>query len=577
MLKKLSFTIPIVETLKSYQRSWLRFDLLAGVTVAAVAIPQSMAYAQLAGAPIAMGLYAAFAAMILYALFSTTKHVIVGPDAAMAALTGATLIPLASGGSGQYLALVALMSILVGIASLIAVAAKLNFLSEFISRPILLGYMAGLALAVIASQAPKLFGIPVLPKSNFFSSILHIITSLGGAHVQTVLFSIALGVSAYLLFRYFPKLPASILILITSIVLSYLFDFQSNGIAIVGAIPSGLPIPSIPQVSWFDVQNLFVPAFAIMMVSYANTITTARSFAAKKNDQIDSSQELTALGIASIGSGLSGGIPVAASGARTALNEQNKAVSQVSQLIAALFIALALLFFTPVLKYLPQPALAVIIIMAVLTLFNITELRSIWHAWQPEAVLAIITVLGVTFLGIFQGLLVAILLAIVNLIRTSAFPTDAVLGVAEDGSIRDKKRPPKTEPVPGIIMYRFDAPLYFGNANFFRQRVIELLDENPAARWFLWDAETITSLDSTGAQMLLGLMQELKARKITFCIARMKGPIRSTINKTNRLSNAFKSVPHYPSMGKALTAFEEESGRNTRVAKLVKKSKILRK
>lgn len=558
MLDTLQKHIPMIGTFRSYKRSLLRYDVIAGVTVAAIAIPQGMAYAELAGAPLAMGLYATFAAMLLFALFSTTKHVIVGPDAAMSALTGATLIPLANGNPEHYAALVALLAVLVGIASLVAVAAKLTFVSEFLSRPILLGYMAGLALAVIASQGPKLFGINDVPRSNFFGTLLHITTNIANIHGATLLFSILLGIGSWVLVRYVKKVPATLLILFVSVVLSWLFDFAGMGIATVGNVPAGLPIPAFPDVTFFDVQNLVVPAFAIMMVSYANTITTARSFAAKEHSHINSSQELTALGIASIGTGLSGGIPIAASGARTAVNEQSKAATQVAQFIAAIVVGLTLLFFTPVLSYLPLAALAIIIIVAILRLFDLAELKSIWHAWRSEAALAIVTVIGVTILGIFQGLLLAIFLAIVNLIRKSAFPGDAVLGVAADGSIRDMSRPPKTEAIPGIVMYRFDAPLYFGNAEFFRKRVLELVDAEEDVRWFLWDAETITSLDSTAGAMLLDLIHELRARKITLCISRMKGPIRSTINRTNRLHTAFRSIPHYPSMGKALAAFDEE-------------------
>ena len=575
MLKRIFSQIPILTVFNNYQRSYARLDFIAGATVAAVAIPQAMAYAQLAGAPLAMGLYATFAAMLIYAVFSSTRHVIVGPDAAMAALTGATLLPLASGKTDHYVALVAIMAILVGLASLVAVVAKLGFVSEFLSRPILLGYMAGLAMAVIASQAPKLFGITALARSNFFSSFFHVVSNLANIHPATLGLSITLGVIAFFINRLFSGLPTALVILLLSIGLSWLFNFQSHGIATIGLIPSGLPIPKIPRVSFFDIQNLIVPAFAIMMVSYANTITTARSFAAKQNEQIDSDQELAALGFASIGAGIFGGIPVAASGARTAVNAQNKATGQVSQLFAAIVVGFALLFLTPVLKYLPLPALAVIIIMAVVRLFDLAELQSIWHAWRHEAILAIITVLGVTLLGIFQGLLLAIFLAIINLVRTSAFPTDAVLGVAEDGSIRDKSRPPKTEAKPGIIMYRFDAPLYFGNANFFRHRVLQLIDESDDVQWFLWDAETITSIDSTGAAMLLGLIRELRMRKIVFCVSRLKGPIRTTINRTNRLSNAFRTIPHYPSMGKALNAFEEDIAHRQRATTLIKKSNII--
>lgn len=471
MVENAKVNITIVSVLKNYKIKFFRYDAIAGITVAAIAIPQAMAYSQLAGAPITMGLYATFIAMILYAVFTSTKQVIVGPDAAVAALTAATLLPLANNNPAHYAALVAILALLIGVASLVAVATKLSFLGDFLSRPILLGYMAGLALAVIASQAPKLLGLPGLVGGSFFSNVFYSLTNLFNANGATLLLSIVLGGASIILRKFTPKIPASLVVLAFSILLSWFFDFQNNGISVIGAIPSGLPIPSLPKVSFFDIQQLVIPAFAIMMVSYANTITTARSFAAKRKDQVDSAQELTSLGIAGIGTGLFGGIPIAASGVRTAVNEESKAISQVSQIIGAVMVGFALLFLTPVLQYLPQAALAVIIIMAVIKLFNLDELRSIWHAWRSEAALAIITVAGVALLGIFQGLLLAILLAIVNLIRTSAFPTDAVLGIAEDGSIRDKSRPPKTEPKQGIIMYRFDAPLHFGNANYFRQRL----------------------------------------------------------------------------------------------------------
>lgn len=558
MIGNFQFKVPLISTIKNYPKKYFKYDLVAGLTVAAIAMPQAMAYAELAGAPLAMGLYSTFAAMLFFAFFSSTKKVIVGPDAAMAALTGATLIPFVNGSATHYADLVALLTILIGVASIIAVLVRLSFLSEFLSRPILLGYMAGLALVVIASQTPELLGLEGLAKGSFYANTFYTLTNFLNANIPTVILSILLLVGTLILRKYFKKIPAGLVLLLISILLSFLFDFSSYGIAIVGNIPSGLPIPRIPDINFYDIQNLVIPAFAIMMVSYANTITTARSFASESSENVNTAKELSALGISSIGAGLMRGIPISASGVRTAVNEQTKAKSQISQLLAAVIVGIVLLFFTPVLQYLPLATLAVIIIMAVIKLFNFIELKSIWHAWHPEAILAIITLLGVTFLGIFQGLLLAIFLAIVNLIRTIAFPTDAVLGKAKDGSIRDKSRPPRTEPIPGIIMYRFDAPLHFGNSSHFRERVLQLIDDTPDARWFLWDAETTTSIDSTAGLMLLELIREIRKRNITFCIARLKGPVRSTIYQTHRLSNIFKTIPSYPSIGKALTAFEEE-------------------
>ncbi|MDQ5886049.1 MAG: sulfate permease [Patescibacteria group bacterium] len=555
----ITISVPILNTLKNYSRGFFRHDLIAGITVAAIAVPQAMAYAQLAGAPIAVGLYGALIAMIFFAIFTSTRLVMAGPDAALAALTGASILPLLSSNSDptRAVALIALFSILIGIACILALIGKLGFMSEFLSRPILLGYMAGLALAVIASQAPRLFGITPVPGANFFNSILHILTNLQSASIPTVGLSLVLIALSILVLKYAKRVPLSLFLLVASIVISTVFNLKDAGVAVIGSIPSGLPLPKVPAISMLDIQALFVPAAAVMLISYANTIATARSFAAKENEIIDSDQEFFALGVSNIMSGIFGGMPAAASGARTAVAKQSHSSTQVAQLIGAVAIGLVLLFFSPLLQSLPYAALAIIIILAISKLFDIPEMKSIWHAWRTEAGLAVITMLGVTILGIFQGLLLAIILAIANMIRTSAFPNDAELGVAEDGSIRDMSRPPKTELIPGIVIYRFDAPLYFSNANFFRKRVLELVDSRKDIHWFLWDAETITSIDSTAGAMLFNLIHELKERDITFSIARMKGPIRHTINRTNRLSRIFRAIPHYSSMGDALTEFEK--------------------
>ena len=493
---------------------------------------------------------------------------IVGPDATMAALVGAIVLPMAGNNAALASGLIAMLAVFIGIACLIGVFLRVGFIAEFLSRPILLGYMAGLALAVIASQLPKLFGIPVPVHTNFFGTIVYVFHNMAYADILTIILSItliALSIIIQLLFR---RVSAGLIILIGSIGLSAALHLQDYGIATVGAIPTGLPLPDIPALSLFDLQNLIVPAIAIMLVSYANTIATARSFAIKQNETINPEQEFFGLGIANVASGLFGGIPIGGSGSRTAVNAESKAKSQISQLFGGLIIALVLLLLAPLLKYLPQSALAVIIIMAVSKLFDYNELKSIWHAWRSEAVLAIVTVIGVTLLGVLQGLLLAVMLAMANLIRKSAFPNDAVLGRAADGSIRDTSRPPKTHTVPGIIMYRFDAPLYFANANYFRERVLRLIDESSEpVRWFLWDAETITTIDSTAGQMLLGLIKELKRRDITFAVARLKGPIRSVVHHTHRLNRALQESPHYTSLGLALETFEEEQVANRIIIK----------
>lgn len=558
-IKQTSIRLPIIATVRGYKKAWLRPDLIAGVTVAAVAIPQAMAYAQLAGAPLIAGLYAALIGMLVFALFSTSRLMIVGPDATMAALVGAIVIPIAAGNMGVASGIIAILGLLIGIGCIAGVFLRLGFVAEFLSRPILLGYMAGLALAVIASQLPKLFGLAVPVHTNFFGTIVYVFHNLAYADILVIAFSATLIVLSIILQMTVKRIPASLIILVGSIIVSAAFGLAAYGIATVGTIPTGLPLPDFPAIKLYEVQNLIVPAIAIMFVAYANTVATARAFAIKKNETISSDQEFFGLGVSNIASSVFGGIPVSGSGSRTAVNHDNHAKTQVSQLFGGVIIALTLLFLAPTLKYLPQCALAVIIIMAVARLFDYKELKSIWHAWRSEAVLAIITLLGVTLLGVLQGLLLAVLLAVANLIRKSAFPNDAVLGLAADGSLRDSSRPPKTHPIPGIIMYRFDAPLYFANATYFRERVLSLIDtSDEPVRWLLWDAETITSIDSTAGLMLLGLIKELKHRNITFAVARLKGPIRSVVHHTHRLNRALQESPHYPSMGDALEAFKNE-------------------
>ena len=559
MFEKLTFTLPLHSVLKTYRRAYLQRDIIAGATVAAVAVPQAMAYAQLAGVNLTAGLYAAMVAMVVFAVISSSRYVIMGPDAAMAALAGAAVIPMAGGNADRAIALVAVLAFFIGLISIISVIARIGFVAEFLSRPILLGYMAGLALVVIATQLPKLFGIEAPANTNFIGSVAYLFANLGHAHGATVVLSLVAIAIAVLLMKGFRRLPVSLILLIFGTLFSWFFDFSNMGIAVIGDIPTGLPVPDLPSIELYDLQNLIIPAMAMMLIAYANTIANARTYAAKKKESVNSDQEFIGLGISNIASGLYGGMPVSASSVRTAVNYTSRAKTQVSQLFGALCIGIVLVALSPLLKYLPIALLAVIIVLAVTPLFNYKELKSIWHAWRSEALLAIITMVGVATLGIYQGLLLAVLLAVLNMLRKSAFPNDAILGVAADGSVRDMSRPPKTREIPGLKIYRFDAPLYFGNANYFRHRVLQIVDESPEQiHWFLWDAETITAIDSTSGQMLLGLIDELRSRKVAFAVARMKGSIRTIVHKTHRLNSALQHSPHYTSIGDAIEAYREE-------------------
>lgn len=558
MFGSIQISAPIFHTIKTYQKVFLRRDIVAGLTVAAVAIPQAMAYAQLAGVNLTAGLYAAMVAMLAFAVISASRYVIMGPDAAMAALAGSAVLPLAAGDQNKAIALVAVLSIFIGIASVGAVFARVSFLADFLSRPILLGYMAGLAVVVIASQLPKLFGISAPPSSNILGVLGTVLGNVSDINWYTFFIAVCTLFIGFVFTKWFKKFPVSLLLLVVGTFISWLFAFSTYDVAVVGILPSGLPVPNIPAISPVDLQNLVIPAIAMMLIAYANTIATARTFAQKKRTRVNPDQELMGLGVSNIASGIWGGLPVSGSGVRTAVNYQAGAKTQIAQIFAAVTIGLVLVLFSSSLQYLPLAVLGVIIIIAVLPLFNYKELKSIWYAWRSEAVLAVITMIGVAILGVYQGLLLALFLAILNIIRKSAFPNDAVLGLTASGSVRDMHRPPKTHEIPGLKIYRFDAPLYFGNANQFRRRVLQLIRESDATvKWFLWDAETITGFDSTSGQMLLELIKELKARNITFAISRMKGSIRTIVHHTDQLDRALQRSPHFVSMGEAIAAFEQ--------------------
>jgi SulP family sulfate permease len=556
-MQRLNVRLPLLKTVKTYQKAWLRRDVIAGVSVTAIAIPQAMACAQLAGVPLTAGLYAALIAMIVFALFSSSRQVILGPDSAVAALAGATILPLAHGNAETAAALVAILSVLIGIACLVGVVARISFIGEFLSRPILLGYMAGLALTVIAFQASKLIGIRSSGTINFISNISYFFNHLSAASLATIYISlIFMAIILILQFNY-PRVPASLAVLAIAIIVSTIFHFSNHGIITIGKIPSGLPIPKLTGVRIEDIQSLIVPAVAIMAICYANMITTVRTFADKINDTVDTTQDYIGMGFANMTSGIFGGIPVSTSGTQTTINNASDAKTQVSQLFAALTIIITLVVLAPLLHNLPVCALAVVIIVTISRLFDLGELKSIWHAWRTEALLAVATVIGVVVLGILQGLLLAIFLAVANLIRQSALPYDAVLGVAKNGSIRDVGRPPKTTTIPGLLMYRFDAPLYFANANFFRERVLHLIETaDEPIKWFLWDAETITSIDSTAGKMLDKLFSDLRAKHIVFAVARMKGSVREIASRSQHLSKDLEKAPHYSSLGRAIESFK---------------------
>ncbi len=533
-------------------------DVLAGITIAALAIPQAMAYSQLVGVPVNVGLFTAVAAMLIYALFTSSRRVIVGPDATMAIMAGAAIAPLVNGNIVVASFFSAILALFVGGLQLIGSGFGLHYLATFLSRPILLGYLAGVSLVLIFDQIPKMLGIAA-GGENVWKNIVAIVSNLSSIHLPTVILSCILLAVGVLMIRYLKSVPIAIVLLIGSTIASAALGFADMGIATVGPIPSGWPQITVPtNFDWSSLYLLVWPAAAIALISYADSVAIARSVASKNREEVSSQTELKSIGVANLAVVPVGGMPISASVSRTLVNDNIGASSQWSQIFGAIIIAAAIWLLSPFLQYIPKAALAIIIILSAYKIFDLDELDAIWRGWHTEALLAIATLLGVAILGILPGIGLAIVLAIINLVRTHAFPHDATLGVTKDGlTFRDTSRPPKTFDTPGLIIYRFDAPLFFGNADYFHDRVIHFINQSPdRVRWLLIDAEAISSIDSTGAKMLKSLIFELEDLGIIVATARVKGPIRDTLRRTG-LGARLENRPRFASIGKAYGAYCE--------------------
>lgn len=557
--------MPMIQQPKKMLLSWknikLSTDLLAGVTIAALAIPQAMAYSQLVGVPVNVGLFTAVTSMLMYALLTSSRRVIVGPDATMAIMAGSAIAPLVNGNIVVASFFSAILALFVGGLQLVGSGFGLHYLATFLSRPILLGYLAGVSIVLIFDQIPKMLGIAA-GGENVWKNILAIISNLSSVHMPTVILSGVLVIVGILMIRYLKTVPIAIVLLVGSTIASATFGFAEIGITTVGPIPSGWPQITVPtNFDWSSLYVLVWPAAAIALISYADSVAIARSVASKNREEVSSQTELKSIGVANLAVVPVGGMPISASVSRTLVNDNIGASSQWSQIFGALIIAAAIWLLSPFLQFIPRAALAVIIILSAYKIFDLDEFDAIWRGWHTEALLAIATILGVAILGILPGIGLAIVLAIINLVRTHAFPHDATLGITKDGlTFRDTSRPPKTYDTPGLIIYRFDAPLFFGNADYFHDRVLHFINHSPhKVRWLLIDAEAISSIDSTGAKMLKSLIFELEDLGIILATARVKGPIRDTLRRTG-LGARLENRPRFASLGKAYAAYCERYG-----------------
>ena len=565
--RSLAEAAPGLATLLRYPRSYLRFDLVAGVTVGAVAVPSSLAMAELAGLPVVYGLYGTFLPLAVYALLGTSRQHVIGPDSTLAALTAVTVAPLATVGGeidpARYAALAAALALTMGGVLFLAGVVRLGFVADFFGKPVLLGYINGVALIVISSQLGKLFGISV-GADDFFAVVWEVLSELGDANGPTVLLSAALLTAAVATRRILPALPPSLVVLALALVTAALVDLEEHEISVVGEVEGGLPSVGLPAVGASDFVDLLLPAAAFSLVAFADLIATVRTFAEKHGYEVDANRELTAIGGGNLVGGLTGAFPVSSSNSRSAVNDSAGAKSQAAVLVAAAVVGLFLLFAMPLIEPLPTAALGVIIVVAAAGLINIHSIWRLRHVRPAEVALALVAFGGVLVFGVVGGVVVAIALSTGVFLYRAARPHDAVLGRVDDvDGYHDIEGWEGAETVPGLLVYRFDAPPFFVNASYLRERVLELVDGTDDVRWLVLNAEAWTYLDATAIDVLTRLQVELDQRGIALCFARLKGRQREIFEETG-LTARIGRDRFFPTVRAAVAAFESAHARDTR-------------
>lgn len=555
---------PLLKDLKGYKPSWLPFDLIAGLSVAAVQVPTAIAYAQLAGFSPEIGLYASILPVIVYAFLGTSRQLVVGPDAATCTMVAALMMPLAAGDQSRYLVLSAGLSLITGVLMIIGGLCKVGFIVNFFSRPILIGFLNGIAASIIVGQLGKLLGIKV-EHHDFFPTLFDVITSIPQTHMTTMIVGAATLVLLVLLKRFAPRTPSSLIALAAASTGLLYLGGPSSGVALVGSIPSGLPSLGIPEFNYHTGQGIVVSAIGLVIVSFTSGMLTARSFAARAGQTIDANQEMWALGAANLAAGFSGAFAITGADSRTAVNSASGSKTQLSAVFAALATAAVAAWLSGPLAFLPITALAAVLIFSAISLLDFASYKELKQVSRMEFNLSLLTTAGVLTLGVLPGVAVAILLALIVILFRIYNPDDAILGEVPglDG-FNDITLSPDAKPIPDIVIWRFEGPLVFFNADRFKTRVREVLAaQQPRPRWFVFTMESISQLDATGLKALEELCLELKKEEIGVLVARPKNFMRN-LRKGTPLADHLSSDNVFPTIGSALASIGAGKDRPTR-------------
>ncbi len=540
----------------TYQRQWLGPDVLAGLSVCIIMIPSVIAYAGLMGLPPQHGLYAALVPLIIYPLFGSSRQVIVGPDIAISLLIASTILPVTAGDPAGAARLAALLALLTGILLLLGAAARFGAVADFLSRPVLVGYLSGAALILIASQLDKFTGL-ALKRAEFFPRLIELAANASQVHPTTLVLGIALLSSLALMHRLSSKIPGALVVTVLAIAASRLFDLEHRGVKLVGHFPGGLPLFEFPGVSWGEIHSLLPPAIGIALLTYTEAILLARAFAARNGYDVSSNQELVALGVVDVAVGLFQGFSVTGSQARTTINENSGGKTQLASIVAAVGLALALLFLAPTIAQLPQVALAAILIFAGAHLIEFQGLRQIFRFSKRSALVAVVTSFSVLAAGVVPGIVFGVVLSLVGLIHRISNPPDAVLCEVPGKGFHDLGRPSQTRTLPGLVAYRFYAPLLFSNISHFVERLREIIATGSGpVSWLLLDAQAISEMDVTAAEELQRLCRDLKHEGIELKIAHANRPLREGL-QTSGLAAELGPGSFFDSVHECVEAFRK--------------------
>jgi sulfate permease, SulP family len=547
--------LPVSGELPGYGTGTLHRDVLAGVTVAALALPAGMAYAELAGLSPAAGLYALLLPTVAYTLLGSSRQLIVGPEGSIAALVATAIIPLAGDDPGRYASLAALLALLVAGIYLAARIIRLGWVADYFSRAVLVGYIHGVAVFLIIGQLEKLFGLDI-EATDPIPQLLEVGREVSGLHSTTLVVGVACLAPLLVLRWVAPKFPSPLIVVALAIAASAFLDLEAKGVAVAGKIPPGLPGFALPSFHARDVWALLPAALGIFFVGFSDAILTARSFAGKHGQHVRADQELFALGIANAAAGVTQSFAVGASGSRTAVNDQMGGRTQIAGLVGAGSIALVLLFLTEPMRYLPKATLGAVIVGAAVGLIEPDSWRTLARTQRFEVVIAATTMIGVVAIGVIGALGIAVALSIVDVVRRGATPHDAVLGWVERlGRYADVSLHPSARIVPGVLVYRLDDGLFFANASYVRGRIHEAVQGAPTpVRWLVFDAEALTQIDATGVAALDQTIDGARAEEITFAVARMKGPMRTSFDSAG-LAKKIGEGNFYPTVRAAVDAF----------------------